>query len=129
MQRDDRVFFSMILDSPSNTLKCSWQGYTDMDMVKEGSEVLRYYIKRFGSRFLLVDSRTEEGPWNDSQDWILDEWMPNVKRDGLQKTAILISQDLYSLISAQEYERRAKLRGYKVKLFKHENDALKWFEK
>ncbi|MAX79318.1 MAG: hypothetical protein CL843_03975 [Crocinitomicaceae bacterium] len=129
MKHNGDVFFKVEIVQDSQVLKCSWHGYTDVEKVKNGSNLLAFYLKSTESKQLFVDSRSEEGPWNDSQAWILDEWMPKVKALGLEKTAILTSKDMFSLVSAQEYERRSKMRGFKVKLFDNEQEALDWLIK
>lgn len=126
LHENQKLFFRIYLNDELNYLKCSWHGYTDVNMVKEGSNLLLHYISAYKVSGLLVDNRFEEGPWSDSQGWILDRWMPRVKSIGLEKTAILPSKDMFSLVSAKEYERRARLRGFKTKLFNEEEEATQW---
>ena len=128
--QNNDLFFNLQLDEniEKGLLKCSWHGYTDVEKVKRGSRLLTFYIREEKSSLLLVDSRSEEGPWSDSHEWILNDWMPEAKAYGLKKTAILSSKDMFSLVSAKEYERRSKNKGFKVRIFDDEKSALSWLK-
>jgi hypothetical protein len=120
------MFFEIEDDPTHQLLRCKWIGYTDIGQVRTGSAVILDAVCRSRRHLLLVDSRREEGPWNDSNRWIVESWLPQVTAEGLQKTAILASANIFSAMSAREHMETARENGFDVRTFDTEAAALKW---
>lgn len=120
------VYFEIADDPELGIVCCTWIGYTDTDCVKQGSGLILEYVQRYQRRLLMVNSRREEGPWNDSNPWIIDEWFPEVTLAGLEKTAILFSDNIFSIASTREHVDMANERGYMVNMFEEEKEAIAW---
>jgi len=119
--------FFEVKDDPTHALvHCSWIGYTGVEQVMQGSALILEFVRKHRRRLLLVDSRLEEGPWNDSNRWILEEWLPEVTAAGLEKTAIIPSDNIFSAMSAREHMETAQERGFDVRVFDSETKARKW---
>lgn len=106
--------------------RCYWKGHTTGEMISEGSELIAHVVERFDVTHLLVDSSFEEGPWNGSIDWLINNWMPRVSALGLKKIAILLSQDTLNAMSATQYNGQAREHGFDTRLFRSEAKALHW---
>lgn len=126
MRENGNPYFRVEVYDDLPYLKCWWVGYTDVAQVKEGSELLLHFFNMWGRTGLLVDSTAEEGPWNDSNNWIINDWMPRAFASGLQKIAIVLSSNIFSVISAREHSESAKAYGFWVEVFENESAAIKW---
>lgn len=128
-REDGKPFFRIGIPEALDFIQCWWIGYTDLNQVMEGSELIIDYVVQSGKTGLLVDSSTEEGPWNDANKWIIEDWMPRAFSAGLTKIAIVLSEDIFSVMSAHDHAGFAKERGFNVELFETEKMAVQWLTK
>lgn len=126
VREDGNPYFEMEVWEGLTYFICYWFGYTDFEKVKSGSEVILEIASRWNRKGILVDSSGEEGPWNDANNWINTNWLPRIFQTGIEKIAIVLSQNIFSVVSAREHAESAQSLGFPVKVFSDKNQAIQW---
>ncbi|MGD1840989.1 MAG: hypothetical protein ACFB0B_08855 [Thermonemataceae bacterium] len=72
--------------------------------VKRGALLLLDNIKVYEAKLLLNDNRQVQGVWDEINDWIASEWMPQIVQAGLQKFAHILSEEFFAQLSAEMME-------------------------
>ncbi|ALI97993.1 hypothetical protein [Rufibacter tibetensis] len=74
---------------------------------------------------LLNDKSEVTGEWEEANDWLEYEWMPQVEKLGLQYLALVLSRDMHDLSTAQNLQRRVS-NLCQVGLFNDVPSAQEW---
>lgn len=123
------VFFEVEYLEDKKFLYTNWIGsYLSVEQVQQGSLLALEVIKEHQSPLLLNDNRQLEGAWDDSNEWLASEWMPQAIQAGLMKFAHILPKDLFAQLSAEFMEDNAKkIEGiFQLKMFNNQEDAEKW---
>lgn len=102
-----------------------WSGHINLDDVVT---VARFYLElqrgRNASK-LLNDKSDVTGDWEEANDWLEYEWLPQAQEIGLQFMALVVSRDLHDLVPAQNIEKRFGS-TCEVRLFREVKAAEQW---
>ena len=123
------VFFEIEYLEDKNSLYSNWIGsYLSVEQVQQGCLLVLEAIKEHQSSLLLNDNRQLEGVWDDANEWIANEWMPQAIQAGLMKFAHILPQDLFAQLSAEFMEDNAKKIEdiFQLKMFNNQEEAEKW---
>lgn len=82
-----------------------WDGYLDVDLVKQGSEELLKMIKETKVKKTLISNEKVTGPWNKANDWYATDWNPRAKEAGLKFMSVVVSDNIFSQLSLQGFEK------------------------
>lgn len=110
-------------------LYSNWIGsYLSLEQVKQGCLLVLEEIKEHKCLLLLNDNRQLEGTWDEANEWIANEWMPQAIQAGLMKFAHILPEDLFAQLSAEFMEDNAKkVEGvFQLRMFNNQEDAEKW---
>ncbi len=124
----DEVFFTITYRKDQDLFYANWIG-ADLSLaqVQEGALLFLSLIKEKEQSKLLNDNRQLIGVWDEANDWLANEWMPQVIQAGLSKFAHIYSKDFYANLSAEFLEDNAKkIGGFEIKLFDDEQKAVDW---
>lgn len=74
----------------------------------------------------IADASKMEGSFEDSNDWLAEEWTPRAQAAGLKRVVFVVSPDFFNELSTQEYaERNAELESPS---FKTIEEAVSWIK-
>jgi len=120
------VYFETEFDPANGWVYGNWKGYVTVEEVINGANLgLQTLIKHKTGKFLNDNSQLE-GPWEDANDWIANDWMPRALSAGLSKCAYIISPDIFGQLSAESLNTRVQ--GLERQLFDNRKEAEKWLQ-
>ncbi|TAE49067.1 MAG: hypothetical protein EAZ06_09440 [Cytophagales bacterium] len=124
-----KVFIEVEYLEDKKILYSNWIGsYLTVEQVKQGGLLMLTQTQQYNCLLLLNDNRQVEGAWDEANDWIASEWIPQMTQAGLMKMAHILSQDLFAQLSAEFFEDNAKKAEnvFQLKMFNNEEDGEKW---
>ncbi|AKQ47661.1 hypothetical protein TH63_11605 [Rufibacter radiotolerans] len=104
-----------------------WEGHISAENVVEVAEKYLTLQRVMRCPKLLNDKRDVTGDWEEANDWLQYEWLPQVLETGLQYFAFVLPRDLHDLATAQDLERRLA-NTIKVGLFYDAGTAEQWLD-
>ena len=110
-------------------LYSNWMGsYLSVEQIQQGGYLMLNEIQQHNCILLLNDNRNLEGVWDEANEWIATEWVPQMVQAGLMKMAHMLSQNLYAQVSAVFFEENTnKIENvFQLKMFDNQEDAEKW---
>lgn len=123
------IFYEVEYLVSEKILYSNWTGsYLSVDQVKEGSLLALDLMRENECQLLLNDNRELEGTWDEANEWIANEWMPQAIQSGLKRFAHILPQDLFAELSAELMEENAKKveGGFQLKMFNNREEAENW---
>jgi hypothetical protein len=102
-----------------------WSGHINPDDVVAVAQKYLEIQQEKRCPKLLNDKSEVTGEWEEANNWLQYEWMPQVQETGLQYCALVLSRDMHDQTTAQDLQRR--LSAYcKVALFCDLASAQQW---
>ncbi|PKV63276.1 hypothetical protein [Pontibacter ramchanderi] len=87
-------------------IEAKWQGHITADNVVCAAQAYLDLLKEAPCPKLLNDKTEVTGDWQDANDWLQFEWLPQVLRLGLRYLAHVYSFSMFSKLAARELEER-----------------------
>lgn len=114
-------------------LRISWQSKVVSEQIKAGLNELQNLMQGSGKKRFFSDVRLCESSWTSSNDWIVQQWLPQVLHLGLQKVAFLIADNLVQKVSVEnlrsKLQRKQRFINRFFRVFSQEAEALSWLER
>ena len=82
-----------------------WDGYLEVEMVKQGSEELLKMIKETKVQKTLISNQKVTGPWIKANEWYAKDWNPRAKEAGLKYMSVIVSDNVFTQLSLQGFEK------------------------
>lgn len=120
-----KVYLSIYYDEQNNWIYNNWVGYVTPENVKQGSLAVLEAFKTYKTPFGLNDNTELVGRWDQSVDWIAQEWMPKAVEAGLRCYALVVDKEAFAAASALEMQNRAEGQ-FTMRLFEHITEAKEW---
>jgi len=120
-----QVFYSGELDTNEGWVHNQWYGYISAeDVIK----AVKKSIETFGLSYsnLLNDSSQAEVAWEEANQWLAENWIPQAIAGGLKKFAFVVSPDVFSAMSSQELATQIPEAGFEMRTFERVSDAKDW---
>jgi len=105
-------------------LHIDWQGYLNVEQVKEGCELIIEAIQTKQCFRAVNDNRKVKGSWTQAMKWLEQDFMPRVVQLNIQKIAFL-----YSPYQSARYsvDRLLEVNDqYEAQTFEEFNEATNW---
>lgn len=110
-------------EASSRILYCQWIGFQNRDSIITSGAIILEIVKKRGISKVLNDNSLVNGSWWEAAIWTADVWFPQMIESGLKHFAWILSQNIFTELSA----RRA-MEPFKetVKPFYSFEEAHKW---
>lgn len=102
-----------------------WHGHITADDVINAAETFLDFIQAHPCPKLLNDKSEVTGDWQDANDWLEFEWLPDVYEAGLRCLAHVYSYSMFSQLSARDLRERV-VPPLQMKNFMDFETAEKW---
>lgn len=123
----DRVICKTEYQEENNWIYCDWEGYANVDAIKNWGLEFADLIKKTKCAYLLNDASKSTGPWTQAMDWIESVLIPKVIEAGLKYYAHVVSTNTFSEMSAKELNMNI---GGQLEMatFKTAEEAKEWLK-
>ncbi|MEP2772816.1 MAG: hypothetical protein ABJH05_11750 [Fulvivirga sp.] len=112
-----------------SVIYAEWKGFLKLDQVKKGCLMMTKEIKNNNTKMHLSDHRELRVLSKEVQDYLTQEWFPQVEAAGLKKVAALVSDDVFAKATVDKVNTTAKVGNLTIKTFNAKKDCLDWFDK
>ncbi|WP_439880028.1 hypothetical protein ACSX1A_12760 [Pontibacter sp. MBLB2868] len=106
-------------------VEAKWFGHITADNVITGAMVYLELLRKYSNPKLLNDKTESTGDWEDANDWLEYEWLPQIMDAGLQCFAHVYSNNMFSRLSARDLYLRI-IPNLNMENFLNRKDAEKW---
>lgn len=125
------TFFEMYFLQEANCLYCNWLGYTiRTDSIAGSTEMMKWAAEHAAAKgvtAIINDNRKKQGTWADVVDWISEVWSPAMYKAGIRKNAVILSDDIFTQLSAEALQENSEKAGFVVtNRFNSMEEAVAW---
>ena len=121
----DKVFLTIEFDATNNWIYNNWVGVLPTGTVIQGCQATIEFLRENRCPHMLNDNRGVVGSWSGANDWIAQNWIPQVLQLGLQRFAHIVSPGIFGQASAAELITRVGSQ-FEMRLFKDVELAKSW---
>ncbi len=119
-------YFTSVYDEENGWVYNEWKGDVTANEVIEACKVSLEFVKKQQPEKILNDNSQLTGSWDEANEWIAQNWMPQALAAGLKKFAHVISPDVFGALSAEELV--TKVSGFEMRTFESEKEAKAWLK-
>ncbi|WP_192821532.1 STAS/SEC14 domain-containing protein [Rufibacter sp. LB8] len=112
-------------DPEKDWIYVKWSGHIDSEDVITTAGKYLEFLKGHKTPRLLNDKSEVTGDWEDANDWLEYEWLPQALEGGLRFLSMVISRDLHDLAPSQDLQRRLAP-ACEMQLFRDLPSARQW---
>jgi len=120
------VCLTVEYDEKAQWVFYQWKGFIRMQDIKTGYNKIIEQVVENNAVAVLADHSQIVGPWNEANDWLINDWTPRALQAGMFYWAINTGNDLFSNISLEMFLSKNSQGQYKVQVFEQFSDANKW---
>ncbi|WP_230407153.1 hypothetical protein [Pontibacter cellulosilyticus] len=108
-------------------IEAKWFGHITADDVVTAAKVYLELIRKKPHTKLLNDKSLASGDWQDANDWLEYEWLPQAMEAGLKCFAHVYSYNMFSKLSARDLYLRI-IPDLQMENFLSRRNAKAWLE-
>lgn len=123
------VYLIIETDKVNNWLYYKWRGFLLIEELKKGYAKILEVLENQKLQRALADHANIVGPWNEANEWLVNEWTPKANKLGLKYLAINTAGDLFSNISLELFLINNKNSHYTTQVFDTLEEAKSWLRK
>jgi hypothetical protein len=123
----DKVYLTIELDEANRWIYNNWLGVLPTEKVIQGCRATIDFLRENHCSQMLNDNREVVGSWSSANDWIAQNWVPQVLRLGLKRFAHVVSPGIFGQASAAEMVTRVGTQ-FEMRLFQDIELAKKWLQ-
>ncbi|MCG8697756.1 MAG: STAS/SEC14 domain-containing protein [Bacteroidales bacterium] len=116
-------FGAAVYDRDNMLIEISFDGRVNVDSMKSIYIKSMSFMETNPTKGLVNDLSKMTGTFTKLNEWILTD-MRSTYDLGLRKSALIVSDDIFTEFAAQDLQNKAQLVEFKI--FKHSNEALEW---
>lgn len=99
----DQVYVKVEYSETIKAIIMHWVGFSTHEEIILGVETGLECLIETGSSRWIADASKMEGGFSDLNDWFVEDWTPRAQKAGLRKIAFVVSSDVFTEFSTQEY--------------------------
>lgn len=108
-------------------LEVDWRGFHNLESVQQGCRRIQDILIRNKITKIRNDNRNVLGTWSEAAEWVGQEWMPLMEKEGLRYIAWINSPSSFSRLSAEKALDVA-IGGIITRLFPDISSAQEWLD-
>ncbi|WP_299702598.1 hypothetical protein [uncultured Pontibacter sp.] len=120
-----KTFLTIHYDEKNQWIHNDWSGYVSPEYVMQGSLAVLDAIEKYRVACGLNDNRHLVGRWDESVDWIEQEWIPKATAAGLRHYAHVVDADTFAAASSEDMLTRVQDR-FQMRIFRDIDEAKEW---
>ena len=121
----DKVFLTIEIDEANRWIYNNWVGVLPTEKVIQGCQATIDFLRENHCPHMLNDNRNVVGSWSSANDWIAQNWVPQVLALGLRRFAHIVSPGIFGQASAAEMVTRVGTQ-LEMRLFEDMAVAQAW---
>ena len=119
-------YVEIFMDSATNVIVAKWIGFLKPQDVKKGCSFMTKYIKDNSLKGHLSDHRQLKVLSKEVQDYLTQEWFPEVEKVGLRKVGAVVAEDVFAAATVNKVNKEGQVGNLKINMFNSEPECMKW---
>jgi hypothetical protein len=119
-------FVNIYLDNSNNVIVAKWIGFLKPQDVKKGCSFMTKYIKDNGLKNHLSDHRQLKVLSKEVQDYLTQEWFPEVEKIGLKKVGAVVAEDVFAAATVSKVNKEGQVGKLSINMFDSEPKCVNW---
>lgn len=124
----DKTYLSIEYDQGHQWYYNRWRGYITAENILEGSTTYLSLLQAAPCPLLLTDNQRVVGSWQESLDWLTDDWAPQAVNCGLRRLAMVVSPGSFAVETSEQLLKRLDGIPLEVKVFSDMQKAKEWLK-
>ncbi|WP_018479748.1 hypothetical protein [Pontibacter roseus] len=120
-----KLFLTIYFDEQENWVYNDWSGYVSPENVEQGSLAVLAALEKYKVPYGLNDNRHLVGRWDQSVDWIEQQWIPRATAAGLRYYAHVVDGESFAAASSADMLNRVQGR-FRMRIFQDMQEARDW---
>ncbi len=112
-------------DTDTQVIHAAWKGFLQPDEVKKGCSLMTEFIKKKGILNHLSNHTQLKVLSKEVQEYLTQQWFPEVEKVGLKKIAALVSDDVFAKATVDKVNK-TKLGRLTISTFNSAHDSEQW---
>lgn len=121
----DKVYLTIEFDAANQWIYSNWVGVLPTERIIQGCQATIDFLRENPCAHMLNDNREIIGSWNSANEWIAQNWLPQVLALGLKRFAHIASPGIFGQASAAEMVTRVG-QHFEIQLFQDLKLAKAW---
>ena len=101
-----KVICEMRYNPDQNWIQVRWEGFADLETIKDWGESYLRLLEETGCPYLLNDDSKSADTWNSSLEWIENYLTPKAIERGLRYYAHVVSESAFAALDYRELNSR-----------------------
>ena len=119
-------YTEIYMNKEDGILYAKWNGFLSAEQVMTGCKAMTNYIRRNKIKTHLSDHRELKILSKEVQEYLTQQWFPEVEKEGLKKVAALVSEDVFAKATVDKVNQLVELGGLSINTFNSPQDCIKW---
>jgi hypothetical protein len=112
-------------DATNGWLYNRWMGLLSTENVIQGATEGLAVMRQTAATAILNDNREVTGSWNQANEYLAQEWLPQAVALGLRRFAHVLAPGIFAQMSAEQLHVRVGTR-FEMQLFNDLDSARQW---
>jgi len=119
-------YSDIYFDDDEGVLIARWSGFLQPEQVKNGCRAIADYVTKNQIKRYLSDHTELKALSNQVRDYLIREWFPEIENLGMEKIAVLVSQNAFPKASAEKIVNETQIGRMKILTCSSRHDCLEW---
>jgi nitrogen regulatory protein PII-like uncharacterized protein len=119
-------FVEVSYDAANKIIIAKWNGFLKLEDVKKACDVINSYVKKYQVSRHLSDQSQMRILSKEIQEHVATKVFPELENLGLRKMAVVISEDVFAVATANNVHTKAKVGRLSVNTYNSVNQATSW---
>lgn len=125
----EKNYCDIYFDEEEGVLVAKWSGFLTPEQVRTGCKAMTDYISKNKVKWHLSDHRDLKILSKEVQEYLTQEWFPEVEAIGLEKIAALVSENAFAKATVDKVNHEAKVGAMKINTFDSRQQCLNWLKR
>lgn len=121
-----QIYYTAQYNEQENFMDGAWFGYVSAEEVIEAVKQVMTTFDHLRITKSLNDSSKGEGSWDEANEWLGQNWIPQAIANGMEKFAFVVSPDIFSAMSSEDLATKIPGTAFEMRTFSTKADAEAW---
>ncbi|MBC5993508.1 hypothetical protein [Pontibacter cellulosilyticus] len=122
-----KTFLTINFDSKNNLIYNNWIGYASSENIMQGATSFLEVLQETNCASTITDNSEFVGPWENSIEWLCENWIPSARAAGLKFYAHIANKGSFADEAARKLANCVES-AFEMKVFESLMDAQEWIK-
>ena len=119
-------YTEIYVEDGSSILYAKWSGFLKPEEVRHGCSFMTEYIKKHRTMYHISNHIELKVLTKEVQDYLTQEWFPEVEKIGMRKICALVSKDVFAKATVDKVNEAGTMGNLSIMTLGSMEDCLVW---